>query len=187
MKPNRTTIGRTLLITVCCALVPGCAHVPLPGLTGARSLAVPDVLPLGSISRAHWHTMETNGEASDFVLYRNEFVDQSSELSPYGRDHIMEIAARLPSVPFPVLVQRSQNNSNPELDAARRDLVVGVLTQLGNPDANGRTVVSQPYSDGINSQEAEQDRVLFRSSRQIGGYNGAFRGNYGPGLVTSYR
>lgn len=183
MKQNTTTIGRGLLITVCCALVSGCAHVPLPALAGVRSLAVPDVLPLGAISRAHWHTMETNGEASDFVLYRNEFVDQSSDLSPYGRDHIMEIGARLPAVPFPVLVQRSENNSNPELDAARRDLVVRVLTQLGNPEADGRTVVSQPYSDGINSLEAEQDRGLFRSSRQFGGFNG----RQGSGLATLYR
>lgn len=136
-------------------------------------MAVPDMLPLGSISRAHWHTMETNGESSDFVLYRNEFVDGASEMSPYGRDHIMEIAARMPATPFPVLVQRSENNSNPELDAARRDHVVRVLCQLGNTDADSRTVVSQPYSDGINSLEAEQDRTRFRASRlNAGGFGG---------------
>lgn len=112
--------------------------------------------------------METNGEASDFILYRNEFVDHAVELSPYGRDHIMEISARMPSVPFPVLVQRSEDNSNPQLDAARRDFVVGRLSQLGNSDADCRTVVSQPYSDGIHSRECEQDRRQFRSSRQIG-------------------
>ncbi|MCA9082842.1 MAG: hypothetical protein KDA81_02245 [Planctomycetaceae bacterium] len=149
---------------VCC---PSCLH-------GSRSLAVPDIMPLGAVSRAHWHTMETNGEASDFVLYRNEFVDNSSELSPYGRDHIMEIAARMPSTPFPVIVQRSMNNADPELDAQRRAIVVQVLSDLGATDAEQRTVVSQPYSDGINSIEGERDYARFRLSR--GNRSGASAG-----------
>ena len=139
--------------------------------------AIPDVIPLGAVNRAHWHMMETNGEAADFVIYRHEFVDNSSELTPYGRDHIMEIAARMPSAPFPVLVQRSLNNADPELDHIRRDIVVRVLTDLGNQDADQRTVVSQPYSNGINSMEGEQDYGQFR---QIRGRNN-FAGNGGTG------
>lgn len=142
--------------------------------------SVPDVLPLGSVTRAHWHAMQTNGEAADFVMYRNEFVHNSSELSPYGRDHIAEIAARMPSTPFPVLIQRSQNNADPELDQIRRDLVVRVLTDLGNQDANQRVVVSQPYSNGINSMEGEQDYGSFRRIRG-GGNNGGNNGGGGGG------
>jgi len=134
--------------------------------------AIPDIIPLGAVSRAHWHMMETNGEASDFVIHRNEFVDNSSELTPYGRDHIAEIAARMPSAPFPVLVQRSINNADPELDQIRRDVVVRVLTDLGNPDASQRTVVSQPYSNGINSMEGEQDHGIFRNIRGRQGLGG---------------
>lgn len=150
-------------------------------LSGHRSMAVPDMIPLGAVSRAHWHTMETNGEASDFVIHRNEFADNSSELSPYGRDHIMEIAARMPSTPFPVLVQRSDNNSDPELDALRRNLVVRVLTDLGARDAERRTVVSQPYSNGINAVEGEQDYGRFRLSRGNGNGNGGGNGGGGGG------
>jgi hypothetical protein len=139
--------------------------------------AIPDILPLGAVSRAHWHMQETNGEAADFVIHRNEFVDNSSELTPYGRDHIAEIAARMPSAPFPVLVQRSLNNADPELDNIRRDIVVRVLTDLGNPDADQRTVVSQPYSNGINSMEGEQDYGRFRNIR--GNFN---RGSAGGGI-----
>lgn len=146
----------------------GCV-IPLPSLGKCRSLAIPDTVPLGSISRAHWHTMETNGEANDFVIHRNEFVDNTSELSPYGRDHIAEIAARMSSSPFPVLVQRSYNNSDPELDAVRRQLVVRVLTDLGNADADQRTVVSQPYANGLNSIEAEVDYGRFLGSRILNG------------------
>ena len=154
---------------------------PLTWCSGSATsrMQVPDVLPLGSVTRAHWHAQQTNGEAADFVMYRNEFVDNSSELSPYGRDHIAEIAARMPSTPFPVIVQRSWNNADPELDQVRRDIVVRVLTDLGNEDANQRVVVSQPYSNGINSMEAEQDYETFRSIRGNG--NSGFSGGSGGG------
>ncbi|MEZ6059982.1 MAG: hypothetical protein R3C19_06445 [Planctomycetaceae bacterium] len=160
----------------------GCI-VPMPLASSHHSMAVPDMMPLGAISRAHWHMMETNGEASDFVIHRSEFVDNSSELSPYGRDHIQEIAARMSSAPFPVLVERSVNNSDPELDAIRRNLVSRVLTDLGNPDADQRTVVAQPYSNGINSIEGEADLSRFRLSRgRSGGYGGGgFGGGFGGG------
>ncbi len=88
----------------------------------------------------------------------------------------MEIAARMPSTPFPVLVQRSDNNSDPELDVLRRNLVVRVLTDLGAHDAERRTVVSQPYSNGINAVEGEQDYGRFRMSRRNGN-NGGGNGN----------
>ena len=161
----------------------GC-HWWNPGSWGCGSatsrMQVPDVLPLGSVTRAHWHAMQTNGEAADFVMYRNEFVDNSSELGPYGRDHIAEIAARMPSTPFPVIVQRSWNNADPELDQVRRDIVVRVLTDLGNQDANQRVVVSQPYSNGINSMEAEQDYGQFRRIR--GNRGGGISGGGGGGF-----
>lgn len=110
--------------------------------------AVPDVWPLGSLSAAHWHTMETNAEASDFVVYRSEFVRHSPVLTAFGRSHVMEIAARLPSVPFPVLVEPEPHHKAAQLDLARRQHVVRLLNELSVPDAASRTVVSPPYSNG---------------------------------------
>ena len=81
--------------------------------------------------------------------------------------------------PFPVLVQRSWNNSDPELDAIRRQLVVKVLTDLGNTDADQRTVVSQPYTEGINSIEGEQDHGRVRRSRLFAGLGGGGAGGGG--------
>lgn len=140
-----------------CSSGPG-ANLPLPslGFLCKPSLAVPDVVPLGSISAAHWHTMEANGEASDFVLYRNEFLEGSPQLGPFGRDHIMEIAARMPTTPFPVLIERSENNTNPQLDEMRRNTVVQLLSQFGVHDAHQRTVVSQPYTDGVSADRATE-------------------------------
>jgi hypothetical protein len=150
-----------------------------------RSPATPETLPLGSTVRAHYHTMEANGEAADFILHDHEFVRNSAELTPYGKDHILEVAARMRSTPFPVLVERSENNSDPELDAHRRNIVAQVLYSLGNPDADQRTIVAPAYGKGLNSQEAETDynNFVFTRDGGGGGFNnvGGFGGVGGAG------
>ena len=47
-----------------------------------RSLAIPDELPVGAVQRAHFHQMQTNAEATDFILYQMDFVGQTAELTP---------------------------------------------------------------------------------------------------------
>ena len=91
---------------------------------GRRSFAIPNTYPLGSTVRAHYHQMEMNGEAVDFCINRVHFVFNTAELTCDGKDHVMEIAARMRSNPFPVMVERSENNSDPELDQHRRNTVV---------------------------------------------------------------
>lgn len=150
-----------------------------PGFCNYRTLAIPDVQPLGSVVRAHYHTMQTNGEAADFILHRHEFVGRTAELTPLGKDHIVEIAARMRSTPFPVIVERSENNSDPELDAHRRNIVARILTDFGNGDAQQRTFVSRAYGRGLNSREAEIDSYRFLFSR--GGF-GNFGNNFGGGF-----
>lgn len=157
-----------------CCLLGGCLH--------RRSMAIPDVEPLGSVVRAHYHTMQTNAEAADFILHDHEFVGNTAELTSSGKDHIVEIAARMRSAPFPVIVERSENNSDPELDAFRRDLVAQILTDFGNPDAQQRTFVSPAYGRGQNSRESEIDYYRFINSR--GGF-GNFGNNFGNGFGAS--
>lgn len=113
-----------------------------------RSFAIQDEYPVGAVERAHFHQMQTNGEAADFILHRLDFVLSSAELTPDGKDKILEIAARMRSAPFPVIIERSENNSDPELDAHRRALVAQILTDCGNPDANNRTFVAPAYGLG---------------------------------------
>jgi hypothetical protein len=160
------------------------------GIPHFRSLAIPETYPLGSLVRAHYHTMETNGEAADFILFRYEFVGATAALTPNGKDHILEIAARMRSTPFPVLVERTENNSNPELDAHRRDVVAHILTDLGNPDAAERTFVSPAYGPGKTAIEAERDYYRYINGG-YGGFNqygsgfgqfGAFGGGVGRGI-----
>lgn len=142
-------------------------------------MAIPDVQPLGSVVRAHYHTMQTNAEAADFIFHRHEFVGKTAELTPRGKDHIVEVGARMRSAPFPVIIERSENNSDPELDAFRRNIVAQILADFGNPDAQQRTIVSPAYGKGLNSREAEVDYNRFIFTR--GGF-GNFGNNFGGGF-----
>lgn len=122
-----------------------------------RSLAIPEIYPVGAVQRAHFHQMQTNAEAMDFVLFQRDFVLDSAELTPDGKDRILEIAARMRSAPFPVIVERTWNNADPELDAHRRAIVAQILTDFGNPDANNRTFVSNAYGPGKHALEASPE------------------------------
>ncbi|MFX6790225.1 hypothetical protein ABTH34_20090, partial [Acinetobacter baumannii] len=75
----------------CC----GIGHGALLGRLFPRSLAIPDELPVGAVQRASFHQMETNAEAADFILYQMDFVGQTAELTPDGKDKINEIGARM--------------------------------------------------------------------------------------------
>jgi hypothetical protein len=146
------------------------------GLHWFRSHSIPDRYPLGSVNRAHYHAMQTNAEASDFVLHRNDFVGETAELTHDGKAHAFEIAARMRSAPFPVLVEQSENNSAPQLDADRRATVAQVLSGLGNGDAEQRVIVANAYDKAISSYEGQFDYYRWIWSRGgFGGY-GNFNG-----------
>lgn len=153
----------------------------LTGRLWQKPNAVPDTLPLGSTIRAHDQVMQTNGEASDFIFHRHDFVAQTAHLTPDAKDKIVEVASRMRSTPFPVLVERSENNSNPELDALRRNIVAQILTDFGNADAQQRTIVSTPYGPGYTGQRAERmyyQHVGFRNNFNNNNNNG---GGFGGG------
>jgi hypothetical protein len=150
-----------------------------------RHPAIPDAYPVGSVQRSHFHTMQKNAEASDYILHLCDFTNETSDLSPAGKDKLMDIAAKMRHAPFPVLVERSENNCNPVLDAERRAVVAQALYELGNTDADQRVVVATPYGNGISSVEGEIDYYRYIFSRGgfggwqtgFGGFNGGF--NFG--------
>ncbi len=153
-------------------------------LSMRRSLAFPDVYPVGSTVRAHYHQMETNGEAVDFVINRNEFIGSTAELNSSGLDHVLEIAARARRDPFPIIVERSENNSDPELDQHRRQMVAWILTEKGVQNAVSRTVVSRAYDPGMNGNPAREAYYRFiedgDDSNGFGGGGGG--GGFGGGI-----
>jgi hypothetical protein len=139
-----------------------------------RTLAIPDTYPLGTVNRAHYHVMQTNAEASDFIVHRHEFLDDSAVLTPFGKDHIVEIAARARSTPFPVIVERSEHNCDPELDEHRRWLIAQILIDFGVPEGDQRTIVAPAYGRGLNSREGEFDYYNFIYTRGLNGFGNTF-------------
>ncbi len=165
----------------------GCGHGWMDKMHGwfaahSRSRAIPESLPLGSTVRAHYQVMQTNAEAADFILYDHDFVGETAELTPLARDKVLEIAARMRSAPFPVLVERSENNSNPELDAYRRQIVAQILYDCGNPDADQRTIVSLPYGMGFQGIEARYNYGRYIGTGTNFGNNNGYGGGYGGGF-----
>ncbi len=120
-------------------------------ITVCEDPAVPYMNPLGSVSYAHYHAMEANGEAADFVINRSDFESGSPDLTPAGRDHILEVGARMNATPFPVLIEPSDEGD--DVDLHRKQIVTEILSQLGNADAAQRVMISRPYSDGIRAAD----------------------------------
>lgn len=117
-----------------------CAEVP-----------VPNMYPLGAISQTHYDLMQANAEAADFCIPVSEFQPNSTNLTAIGRDHVLELSARMQETPFPVLVEPS---SDDQLNTRRRQVVAQVLSDLGNQDAEHRTVISTAYSSGMTGKDA---------------------------------
>lgn len=165
---TRTAAAAMLLAALggCCCPGPFCGGGIGGGLgicggggciSGNERAMIPDVYPLGSVLRSHLHTEQTNAEATNFVFNLVDFVGETPHLTPDGKDHLLEVAARMRSAPFPVVIERTPNNANPQLDAERRSVVARHLADLGNPDADQRTIVSMPYGRGYLSNEGAAD------------------------------
>ena len=149
-----------------------------------KSNAVPETLPLGSTIRSFDQVMQTNAEAADFVIHRHDFETQTARLTPDGRDKLMEIASRMSSTPFPVVIERSENNSDPELDALRRDLIARILFDLGHGDAPQRTVVAPAYGPGYTGQRAEWTYYQHDGIGNNNNNNVGSNGNFGGGTLS---
>ncbi len=174
----------------CCQICEKCSFA-LCGWMWRKPNAVPETLPLGSTLRAHDQVMQTNAEAADFIFHRHDFVGQTAHLTSDAKDKIVEVAARYRSTPFPVIIERSENNSNPELDALRRNIVATILTDFGNEDAQQRTVVATPYGPGYTGRRAEMmyyQHVGFGGNNNTNGTgnNGMNTNNFGGGFGGSF-
>jgi hypothetical protein len=140
--------------------------------------------PLGQVTDSIWETQQTNAEASDFVFYDHEFVNDTAELAPAAKHKLMQVALRLEHVPFPVVVEQSPENRAPELDGERRRAVVEQLARLGTADADARVVIAPALARGITAIEGERGyySTIYNNfgygggaGRRFGGSGGFFR------------
>ncbi|HUQ69639.1 MAG TPA: hypothetical protein VM165_08955, partial [Planctomycetaceae bacterium] len=82
-----------------------------------------------------------------------------------------------------VIVERTWNNSDPELDAHRRAIVAQILADFGNQDANNRTFVSNAYGPGKSSLEGAPEYYHYIYMGSQNNQNGAGSGGGGNGGV----
>lgn len=179
-KPNLSSC--LLFAGLAVAAAAGCHHKK-----GQINTACYHPAPLGTLSDPVWQQQESNAEASDFVIHEHEWNLNTVELNKAGQDHVKQIAARVNSVPFPVIVQQSSMtvdaestygypvNGNEGLDMQRRLLVVQALAQMGISDAEQRVVVGPALTPGFESFEGER-------AYNVGFGGGGWGQGYGRGL-----
>ena len=153
----------------CLLLLAGCQYCPGP--------AYDRPFPFGQVTDAHWETQQTNAEAADFIFYDHEFTGDTAALTPAGEKHLLQVALRLPHVPFPVVIEETGNSSapnlgkfnnteNPKIDAERRTTIdierrraiiekLVTLTQVDPRRMARRVVVASALAEGISSVEGE--------------------------------
>ena len=174
------------------AVAGGCGHWGRPH--GVQRPLPPPPAPNGSLSSQIWRSQEHNAEASDFVVHEHEFALQGIRLNYAGEDHVKQIAARLHAgMQFPVIVQRSRHSVrptdqyqypvqlNPQLDMARREVVVQSLLAMGIADAEQRVVVAPALTPPYTAGEAQAAYLQGLQSGFGGSGFGGGGGGFGGG------
>ena len=162
---TRALIAYALLAAACCLGPAGCYSPKCDGPDCDRPF------PLGQVTDAFWETQQTNAEAAGFIFYDHEFVGETDQLTAGGRSHLLQMALRLPHVPFPVVVEQSVGNTKTQLDRKRRETVVTTLTGIGVLDAEPRVVIAPAVPQGITAMEGESAyyRTLDSNTFESGG------------------
>jgi hypothetical protein len=141
--------------------------------------------PLGAVSDSFWETQQTNAEAADFIFFDHDFISDTPVLTPAAEEKLMQMALRLEHVPFPVVIEQSENRMRPELDSKRYRMVVEQLARL-NVDPGvieDRVVVAPAFAHGFTSMEGQRAYNTaiaggyndFGGGRRFGGTGGLYR------------
>jgi hypothetical protein len=109
-------------------------------------------LPLGKRVFEHATTQIANATAARMVLYDYDFLEGSSRLNLSGQDKLDEIAAKLPTNFFPIIIERTPKT--PGLAQARQAAVLAALASGPFPVPRERVVVGRPIANGLSGQEA---------------------------------
>ena len=109
--------------------------------------------PLGASVYETFGVMKAKADAHDFILYRSDFLDGGTALSPQGAQKLSLMAARLPGWLGPLTVEWTPDR--PGLAEARRDALVATLQGAGLPVGGGRVLVGpSPYPGLIGTDAA---------------------------------
>lgn len=153
------------------------AGTPPRSCANGRSSSGCPKLPCGAIAAPPgtyvqtWYGMQAaKADLDNFVFYRNEFAPGKAVLGPYGSYHLNKVIKRLPMVPFPVLVQQ---DLDPALNEARRQVLVAAFLTAGIVDADARVAVGFPLAEGLYGDEAPRAYLRLINGGGRGGAGGA--------------
>lgn len=149
------------------------------GCHGPGGPAYDRPFPLGQVSDAHWETQQTNAQASHFIFYDHEFEGKTAALTPAGKQHLLQVAVRLPHVPYPIVVEQSVDNRTPKLDAQRREAILEQLTKLGVEGMDARVVVAPALAPGITAIEGEAAYYRTLNDSADGNFGGGYGRRFG--------
>lgn len=118
----------------------------------------PYEIPAGAVPRpAGTHVCEwvlahrLRAEEDALVIYQYEWLADRAELGPFGVAHVGRIAERLAEVPYPIVVEPSDE---PALDEARRQVVLERLAAAGVVVPPERVVLGHGRAEGLYGEEA---------------------------------
>jgi hypothetical protein len=134
--------------------------------------------PVGTLTGAFLNRQADKAECDDFILYYNEWQEGTNQFGPHGASHMEQIAQRLASVTFPVVIQPV---GDPVLNKLRRQTVVDILVQAHYLDANDRVVIAHSNAEGLFGDEAERIYPAMISGAGRGGGGGFGGGGFGGG------
>ena len=144
--------------------------------------------PYGWFVHQWQNAQAAKAEADDFVIYKHEWFKGGTQLGPYGHYHLQQIIKRLPSVPFPVLLEAE--SQDPVRNEMRRAVIVNALVQAGYADPQARVVLGIPEAGGLYGDEAPRiyQMMLIRQNPFMmmfggGGFGGGFGGFGGLNTV----
>jgi len=150
-------------------------------------------IPCGAIPQpagvycCQWQNAQKfRAEQDKFVIYQYEWFQGGDHLGPDGRRHVEAIAQGLAAVPFPVIVEKS--NDNTKLDETRKQQVIATLTTLGAPDAERRVILGYSEAEGLAGTEAVRlgNRSPAAPSLAPGGGGGYGPSGGGSGAGTTF-
>ena len=112
-----------------------------------------EVPPAGLAVSEYRDRMRASGRDARMVLYRQDFVEGTDELSPKGLERLAELAVQLPSTFAPLIIEHTPDD--PPLAERRRQAVFEGLRRVSIPVPQERIVVGTNRFPELRGVEAE--------------------------------
>jgi hypothetical protein len=161
-----TALGGLAAVGVVGCVCNGC------GVGGHPPVDVP--APNGYYVNKFQEIQAAKAEPTDFVFFPDEWFQGGTQLGPYGQYHLTQVIRRLPSVPFPVVIQPVTEVAKND---TRRQVIVDALKLAGVEDADPRVIVAYSDAEHLRAEETELTYYQMIYNRLL--RNGAYNRGYG--------